>query len=313
MSRADLIGHEFATYEFPVEAGKVLEFATAVLSTDPASVTGPCGAQGEAGPVAPPTFSAAALHWASRQPAEEGLGLDLRRVLAAGSQWDYSVPVVAGDVLRVSGVVSGVEHKQGRRGGMTLITRRNRFVNQRDELAFTVESTMIELDQAPADRTDQPAGEPPVRSASAEQAPAAAGTPAPDASATFGPITRTDIVRYAGAGGDFNPIHHDEPFAQHAGYRTVFAHGLLTAGVLSSFAVDWLGRESLRRFAVRYVDQVWPDDTLVTSGWVRDRRDTVDGEELTCELLVHARSGDEERIVLRGTAVAVGSAAGGQS
>ena len=49
---------------------------------------------------------------------------------------------------------------------------------------------------------------------------------------TAGPLTRTDFVRYAGAGGDLNPIHHDEPMAVAAGFPTVFGMGMLHAGML---------------------------------------------------------------------------------
>ena len=114
---------------------------------------------------------------------------------------------------------------------------------------------------------------------------------------TFGPISRTDIVRYAGAGGDFNPIHHDEIFARSAGYPTVFAHGLLTAGVLSTFVAGWIGLANLRRFSVRYVDQVWPGDTLVARGEVI----SVDGDRVTAKLTVHV-AGAEPRLVLTGEA-----------
>ncbi|MGN6127609.1 MAG: MaoC/PaaZ C-terminal domain-containing protein, partial [Humibacter sp.] len=78
----------------------------------------------------------------------------------------------------------------------------------------------------------------------------------------FGPVTRTDLVRYAGAGGDFNPIHHDEAFAQAAGYPSVFAHGLYTAGLAGAALAEAVGPLTLRRFAVRYVGQVWPGDTI---------------------------------------------------
>ncbi|GAA1593902.1 hypothetical protein GCM10009804_58010 [Kribbella hippodromi] len=110
-------------------------------------------AAGYAAVVAPPTFSAAAQSWGA--PTEGGLELDLSRVLAGGAQWEYDLPIVAGDVLTVSGEVVSVEHKTGRRGGMTLITRESRFVNQRGELALTVRSTAIELDRTPADRRSQ--------------------------------------------------------------------------------------------------------------------------------------------------------------
>lgn len=122
---------------------------------------------------------------------------------------------------------------------------------------------------------------------------------------TYGPITRTQIVRYAGAGGDFNPIHHDEPFAQAAGYPSVFAHGMLTAGILSSFVADWVGRDRLRRYAVRYVGQVWPGDTLVVDGRVASRTDDARGADVDCALEVVAESpAGERRVVLRGTASA---------
>ena len=90
---------------------------------------------------------------------------------------------------------------------------------------------------------------------------------------TFGPITRTDIVRYAGASGDFNPIHHDEEFAKSAGFPTVFSVGMLQAGILASYATDWLGAENVRRFAVQFREQVWPDDTLTFTGSVSGRRE----------------------------------------
>ncbi|MFI0369097.1 MaoC/PaaZ C-terminal domain-containing protein [Actinomadura sp. 1N219] len=117
-----------------------------------------------------------------------------------------------------------------------------------------------------------------------------------------GPLTRTDFVRYAGAGGDFNPIHHDDGFAASAGYPSVFGHGLLTAGILSGFACDWLGRRNLRAYGVRYVAQVWPGDTLILSGEIT----RVSGNVADAELRVERESPDGERaVVLRGTASAV--------
>lgn len=78
----------------------------------------------------------------------------------------------------------------------------------------------------------------------------------------IGPVTRTDLVRYAGAGGDFNPIHHDELFARSAGYPSVIAHGLLTAGLTGAALAEAVGPLQLRRYAVRYTGQVLPGDML---------------------------------------------------
>src|SRR5262245_59409479 len=102
------------------------------------------------------------------------------------------------------------------------------------------------------------------------------GTPGPEAVA-IGPLTRTDFVRYQGASGDMNPIHHDEVFARAAGYSAPLAVGMLPAGVLATWATDWLGPENIRRFKVRWREQVWPGDTLRCSGRVA-RKYLEDGE-----------------------------------
>ena len=97
----------------------------------------------------------------------------------------------------------------------------------------------------------------------------------------YGPLTRTDFVRYQGASGDFNPIHHDDEFAQSAGYPTAFSVGMLQAGILASYATDWLGPRNVRKFGVQFREQVWPGDRLVCSGSVVGRDDaerTVDLE-----------------------------------
>jgi acyl dehydratase len=81
-------------------------------------------------------------------------------------------------------------------------------------------------------------------------------------------LSRTQIVMYAGASGDFNPIHHDETFATQAGYPSVFAHGMLSMGLTGRLLTDWLGDGVLREFGVRFVRQVWPGDTLTAKGTV---------------------------------------------
>ena len=96
-------------------------------------------------------------------------------------------------------------------------------------------------------------------------------------------LTRTDLVRYAGASGDFNPIHHDEGFAKAAGNPTVFGHGMLTAGFLAKCLTDYVGVGNLRRYQVRFATRVWPGDTItcqgrVTKRYQADGEDRIDGE-----------------------------------
>jgi acyl dehydratase len=103
---------------------------------------------------------------------------------------------------------------------------------------------------------------------------------------SFGPLTRTDFVRYQGASGDFNPIHHDEAFAQSAGFPTVFSVGMLQAGILGCSSTEWLGAENVRRFSVQFREQVWPGDHLACEATVR-RRYEQDGERrVDLDLLV---------------------------
>src|SRR5687768_15307331 len=82
-------------------------------------------------------------------------------------------------------------------------------------------------------------------------------------------LKRTQIVQYAGASGDFNPLHTDQEFAvKVAGYPGVFAHGMLTMGMTGRVLTEWLGRENLLRFGVRFKAQVWPGDTLTVTAAV---------------------------------------------
>jgi acyl dehydratase len=81
-------------------------------------------------------------------------------------------------------------------------------------------------------------------------------------------LTRTDFVKYAGASGDFNPIHHDQTFAEASGNPTVFAMGMLNAGILSRLITDYVGVAHLRKYRVRFATRVWPGDSVTCKGKV---------------------------------------------
>jgi acyl dehydratase len=116
-------------------------------------------------------------------------------------------------------------------------------------------------------------------------------------------LGRTQIVQYAGASGDFNPIHHDETFAtKAAGYPSVFAHGMLTMGLSGRLLTDWLGDGVLREYGVRFVNQVWPGDTLTTKGTIAAIER--DGEQGRVEIDLVTRNQKGEPVV-KGSAVAV--------
>ncbi|MCY4129495.1 MAG: MaoC/PaaZ C-terminal domain-containing protein [Gammaproteobacteria bacterium] len=82
-------------------------------------------------------------------------------------------------------------------------------------------------------------------------------------------LKRTQIVMYAGASGDYNPVHTDEPFATKvAGYPTVFAHGMLTMGLTGRMLTNYVGDGRLTEFGVRFTSQVFPGDTLQSTATV---------------------------------------------
>jgi acyl dehydratase len=105
-------------------------------------------------------------------------------------------------------------------------------------------------------------------------------------------LTRTDLVRYAGASGDFNPIHHDEEFARMAGNPTVFGHGMLTAGFVARCLTDFVGVENLRRYKVRFATRVWPGDTITCSGRVTRRYEEGGEKRIDGELFARTQKGE---------------------
>jgi acyl dehydratase len=114
-------------------------------------------------------------------------------------------------------------------------------------------------------------------------------------------LARTDLVRYAGASGDFNPMHHDEIQAQSAGLPSVFGHGMFTMGVLGKALTDYVGVGNLRVYKVRFTKQTWPGEQLTTKITVKKKYDE-HGEhrvDLDCEVV----NGDGEAKV-SGVAVA---------
>ncbi|HEX5587241.1 MAG TPA: MaoC/PaaZ C-terminal domain-containing protein [Acidimicrobiia bacterium] len=91
-------------------------------------------------------------------------------------------------------------------------------------------------------------------------------------------LTRTQIVMYAGASGDYNPLHSDERYAKEvAGYPGVFAHGMLSMGMTGRVLTDWMGDGRLTKYGVRFVKQVWPGDALTATATVDAIREE-DGE-----------------------------------
>ncbi len=110
---------------------------------------------------------------------------------------------------------------------------------------------------------------------------------------TFPALTRTMFVKYAGASGDFNPMHHDDTIATSVGSPSVFGHGMLTMGLAGRVLTDWFGPESIRKFSVRFAKQVWPGDVLTAKATVTGVRQVGDAVEADLELVVANEQGVE--------------------
>jgi acyl dehydratase len=114
-------------------------------------------------------------------------------------------------------------------------------------------------------------------------------------------LTRTDLVQYAGASGDFNPMHHDEVKATAAGQPSVFGHGMFSAGLLGRAITDYVGVGALRSYKVRFTRQTWPGEVLVSTVRVAAKREEGGHHlvDLVCEL-----ANDAGEVKVSGEAVA---------
>ncbi len=115
-------------------------------------------------------------------------------------------------------------------------------------------------------------------------------------------LTRTQLVQYAGASGDYNPLHTDTKYATEiAKYPGVFAHGMLSMGLTGKMLTNYVGDGRLTKFGVRFSKQVWPGDTLTATATIEDLREE-DGQQLV-DLSVQTVNQDGE-VVIKGNATA---------
>src|SRR3954471_2093490 len=112
-------------------------------------------------------------------------------------------------------------------------------------------------------------------------------------------LTRTDLVMYAGASGDFNPMHHDEVAAKAAGLPSVFGHGMFSAGLLATAITNYVGIGNLASYRMRFTKQTWPGEVLSTNVAVTEKRP---GNEIVLECVLVNQDGEAK---LQAEAVAV--------
>ena len=318
-----------AILRFPIDESHILQFARAVGDPNPIytdhdfAATTPVGAI-----LAPPTFMMAADHfddaYARRPRLGEvwfGSGRTVSGVVGSGPQqtgfhaeqeFVYHRHPVVGDVLAATEREGNRWQKQGRRGGTLrfretitdLVDQHQRPVITATFVGVTTEKL---VDAAPTASLTAPAPTTAVPNGTAAGEPLAAiarlGPHELGASRTLqlvDDLTRTQIVMYAGASGDFHPLHHDATFASSMGYPGIFAHGMLTMGLTSRLVTDIVGHATLQRWAARFGGTVWPGDTLTATATVCALRGGRDPQVDLDVRTVNQRGAE----VLRGTASA---------
>ncbi|MCA8926701.1 MAG: MaoC family dehydratase N-terminal domain-containing protein [Alphaproteobacteria bacterium] len=115
-------------------------------------------------------------------------------------------------------------------------------------------------------------------------------------------LTRTQLVMYAGTSGDYNPLHTDDKYTKEvAGYPGVFAHGMLSMGLTGKMVTNYVGDGRLKKYGVRFTNQVWPGDSLTAKATVAEIREE-NGEKLV-DLTLETVNQDG-KTVITGTATA---------
>jgi len=250
-----------AAFNFPVEAGAILQFARAIGDPNPVYVdANHARRRGFADVLAPPTFVMVGDVFDPRYPrrpclSAEGLvapNAPLDALLHVSQHFEYRRHVTAGECLSVRRLPVREWTKQGRRGGAL------EFV---ETITEYVDATGMPVITATWTDVRPEAGHRAMSTAPADESPAA---PAPGGAVVVRDLSRTQLVMYVGVAGDFHPLHHDDAYARRHDYPGVFAPGMLTMALTGHAVTDALGDGTLRAFGGRLTGQVWPGDTLRT-------------------------------------------------
>ena len=245
----DCLGVTSPPFEMTVERGKIREFARATFTDHPDFLEGRSS---------PPTFLTTCFHWLTPE-ADLVSRLELDTDIAVQLQQDFIFhrePPPAGTKLIVVASVEEMYDKESRQGRLECVAIVTQFGDLAGEPVATARMLAAEVH----------------RRGGGIDATHNTGVVARDSASgdlTVGPITMTDIVRYAGASGDFTPVHHDVEFCRRAGIKGPFAMGMLSGGAIGSWLVKEVVPATVRSISVRFGRQVWPGDVLTVHG-VRD-------------------------------------------
>jgi acyl dehydratase len=257
MVDASALGYRGPEFGFVVEAGKIRELARAAGSRQQAYL----GSE----PIAMPVLlKVAQFGW---EPAERSavrrVGWNTRTPPLHARQefWFAGGAPPAGTALVVRTAVADLRTRPSRSLGTVGEVRLDtEFRTASGILVATACTTSV---QPLPDREEAPAGRPMTKlSEEAHAASRSATANRSQAARMLGPITQTEIVRYQGASGDLNPVHHDPAAAMRAGWPAVLVPGLYPGAVLCDLATEVYGAERIRSLDLRFLSPSWLGDQL---------------------------------------------------
>jgi acyl dehydratase len=122
---------------------------------------------------------------------------------------------------------------------------------------------------------------------------------------TTAPITRAQLVRYAGASGDFNPLHYDETFVKMIGLDNVIAHGMFIMGIAGEAITSWVDNKYLRKFSVHFLSMTEPVDlddfentkdkaTITVNSKVIEKFEENDERRIRCDIIAQDALGSRK-------------------
>jgi acyl dehydratase len=299
--RERVIATEFESTTFEVEKSHITAFARAIGDDNPLwndEVAARRSRYG--GLIAPPTFTrlivnSLRLRGTTQYPLPGTVQLD------GGSQWRYFEPIRPGDRITHYRKITDVYERQGSAGPLIFIIGHSRFVNQFDETAVTLTGVTIRYEPPQSGKIVRPAKPGNGRSAADTDTSNAPAIESLDwagvaEGAEIGPFikhtTTQDLVKYAGASGDFSEIHYDKDFALGVGLPGVILHGALKAAYLGKLMTDWLGDPGpLRSLQCQHRGMDFPSESVTCQGRVA-RKYVEDGQSLAdCEISIENSSG----------------------
>jgi len=108
----------------------------------------------------------------------------------------------------------------------------------------------------------------------------------------FDEITQVQLIKYAGAAGDFNPIHTVPSYAKEAGLDGTIAHGMLIMGMLGKLVSDWAGVKNVVKYGVSFKSKTVPGDTLIAKGEIKKITKEEDCTLIDCKVFIEDLNGD---------------------